>query len=158
MYTLRCTNAITEYEYAGGWGLCPWPDCRPSAAVIQERACQVAELARDHIESTNRQLHRRLSYGNCRVNLISRSQHMVGCQCPCCTCGTPGYRGIQRPRLPIVRFVDGGRPTYSTPTSPRGAPGLGCAGGRAEGPPCRAGAVAPQPACTERQVLRLGLV
>ena len=94
--SLRCTNAISEYEYAGGWRLCPHR--RPPADVAQERANQVVELARDYIGSTDRRLHQRLHYGQYRVDLISRLQHMAECQCPCQTCSTPGHDGVRGPR------------------------------------------------------------
>jgi hypothetical protein len=86
-YKLRCTNAITEQDYAGGWRLCRL--CRPPPGDVRERAAQVCELARDRVELLDRSLHRRLHYGAYTVNLISRIQHMPDCRCECPTCRRP---------------------------------------------------------------------
>ena len=90
-YKLRCSNPIAEYEYAGGWRLCA--HCRPPAPVVRERAEQITELAREYIEQLDRRLHRRLHYGEYRVNLMSRLQHMPECQCRCSTCRSPANWG-----------------------------------------------------------------
>ena len=86
-YNLRCTESITEQDYAGGWRLCRL--CRPPPDDVRERAVQVCQLARERVEQIDRNLHRRLHYGAYIVNLISRIQHMQDCRCDCSTCRRP---------------------------------------------------------------------